>query len=1128
MNTHPWFSKDVYDLDQSLRFEDGRLAYLSRLPESAGNRRTWTYSSWVKRGNIATSEFPLLAAKTDANNRFYFRFEGNVLKVYWNVAGTSNEVVTTAVYRDPSAWYHVVLAVDTTQSTAANRIKIYVNGVQQTLTGTYIPEDTDTQINLNVLQVLGKKDTANTFYDGYLAELHLIDGTALGPNSFGTTGENGGWIPKAYPGAHGTNGFYLPFKADYTVEGFSTVTYRGRNGGQYIGGVGFSPDLLWIKCRNYNEYPFFVDSIRGAGKELKTLNTEAESSNGFVTSFQSDGFVLLDNDGPANRHSDGGTFVAWSWDMGGSNATLTAGSINSVVRANPTYGQSIVSYTGNATAGATVAHGLSSVPEMIIIKNRTSAKDWYVYHVGTDADDPEDFRLLFNDAAAVTENTTGNSLQGTAPTDSVFTLGNGTFINENNSAIIAYCWHSVTGYSKFGSYTGNGNATGTTVTLGFRPAFIMLKPSSAADHWNIYDTTRDTTNPIDTLLFANRNNVEGNGQDIEISDTGFQLKTTNTGSNGDGTTYVYMAFADTREYAYWLDQSGNNNDWQSNNLTESDVMVDSPSNNFPTWNPIGSPAHAELSYSEGNLRTAHTGTNDNTTAVATMLLPSSGKYYWEIQDTTGGDNYLGVGLNWANQQNDTSILVSEFGWAMRNNGTKYTFDAGLSYGGSYGDGDIVGIAVDLDNSKIWFGINNDFNSQGSGNPSNGTGAAYTNVTGDNLTIHCSEGAGTAAGFIVNFGQDSSFTGTKPAQGNQDANGIGDFYYAPPTGFLALCTNNLPEPAVVPSNHFNTVLYTGNGTSGSSTQAITVGFQPDLTWLKIRTGQADSNSLTDSVRGVSLHLRSDTTNADVSEQHLSSFDSAGFTLLGDHGQTNYNNFTYVAWNWKAGNANTAFSESGNNPAGTHRANVPAGFSIVSYVGTGAAGTVAHGLSAAPEWILIKNRDETDAWAVYYGDNTDYLVLNTTAATADAATYWGDTSPTASVFTVGAANSADAENYIAYCFHSVDGYSKLGSYTGNGNADGPFINTGFRPAWVMVKRANSSENWPISDNTRSPHNAANAFLRADESTVETTGAMVMDFTANGFKMRNTDTKSNANGDTYIYLAFAETPFKFSSAR
>ena len=265
--------------------------------------------------------------------------------------------------------------------------------------------------------------------------------------------------------------------------------------------------------------------------------------------------------------------------------------------------------------------------------------------------------------------------------------------------------------------------------------------------------------------------------------------------------------------------------------------------------------------------------------------------------------------------------------------------------------------------------------------------------------------------------------------------------------------------------------------------------------------------------------------------MTSFDADGFTVDDDgDGSSNDDGHNIVAWNWKAGNANTAFSESGNNPAGTHRANVAAGFSIVSYVGTGAAGTVAHGLSVAPELMIIKNRDATDDWAVYYGDNTDYLVLNDTAATADAATYWNDTSPTASVFTVNTAHSvnADGENYIAYVFHSVDGFSKIGTYYGNGADDGAFAHTGFKPAFIMVKEIGGANQWHMMDNKRSPINQVDDHLKAQATTAEDTdnAEFVLDFLSNGFKWRDADHDNQAG--SYWYMAFAERPFKYANAK
>ena len=523
---------------------------------------------------------------------------------------------------------------------------------------------------------------------------------------------------------------------------------------------------------------------------------------------------------------------------------------------------------------------------------------------------------------------------------------------------------------------------------------------------------------------------------------------------------------------FGLDRSGNTNHWAVNNMTYSDQMVDSPTNNFATFDPLSMGIAAfGGTLTEGNLRFNGTNGNYHTNARSTIAV-QSGKWYAEFYVGTASANSTSVGILGANSLNppvDGSNLQQSNGspsFTYESNGdkevapVKVTGDSNSTstsnWGAAYTSaGAIIAVAIDFDSAAdglIYFYKDNTL--QTSTYMANDVSLAHS--------WHFAIGAYSDDVWIANFGQDSSFAGNKTAQGNQDVNGIGDFYYTPPSGYLALCTSNLPEPTVDPRNHFNTVLYTGDGGS----QAVTgVGFKPDLVWVKERSSTS-GHGLFDIVRGVQKVIRSsDTGIEEDQDNYLTVFGTDGFTIGAD-GSTNQDGITYVSWNWKAGNANTAFSESGNNPAGTHRANVAAGFSIVSYTGTGAAGTVAHGLGAAPELMLIKNRDVNDEWYVYYGDNTDYLVLDDTDATADAATAWNDTSPSSSVFTVSTSHSvnADAEKYIAYCWRSIEGFSKVGSYTGNGNADGAFIHTGFRPAWVMVKRTDNAENWVLWDNLR----------------------------------------------------------------
>jgi hypothetical protein len=256
-------------------------------------------------------------------------------------------------------------------------------------------------------------------------------------------------------------------------------------------------------------------------------------------------------------------------------------------------------------------------------------------------------------------------------------------------------------------------------------------------------------------------------------------------------------------------------------------------------------------------------------------------------------------------------------------------------------------------------------------------------------------------------------------------------------------------------------------------------------------------------------------------------------MGDSDNINTNNETYVAWNWKAGGA--ASSNTDGSITSSVSANTDAGFSIVSYTGTGSAATIGHGLSSAPELIIVKNRDEDDAWQVYCASNTaapetDYLVLNDNAATADNVDRWNDTAPSASVFTIGdgVEVNTNTEDYIAYCFHSVEGYSKVGSYSGNNDADGSYIYLGFKPAFFMIKRTDAgTSSWLIYDNKRDSYNESDTFLRANTNDQDDSGVPI-DIVSNGIKIRSNNSSINGSSASVIYLAFAESPFKYSNAR
>ena len=327
--------------------------------------------------------------------------------------------------------------------------------------------------------------------------------------------------------------------------------------------------------------------------------------------------------------------------------------------------------------------------------------------------------------------------------------------------------------------------------------------------------------------------------------------------------------------------------------------------------------------------------------------------------------------------------------------------------------------------------------------------------------------------------------------------------------------------VKPTDYFNTVLYSGTGSS----QAITgVGFQPDWIWFKCRS-QNQNHNLFDVIRGSNKIIQTSTSNAEAtSTALLTSFDSDGFTVNTDGG-VNGSGQTYASWNWLA--SNTTASNSDGSITSTVSANTTAGFSIVSYTGTGANATVGHGLGVAPSMYIVKNRDDNDSWGVYHKSlgATKYLRLQGNDAGATSSVWWNDTEPTSSVFSVGTAvaTNSSTENLIAYCFAEKKGYSKFGSYTGNGNDDGTFVYTGFKPAWIIIKESSHSGNaWHIRDIKRSPINVVDDSLYANANNTETTNnsALTTDFLSNGFKLRNTDTNNNASGRTYIYMAFGQS--------
>jgi hypothetical protein len=328
----------------------------------------------------------------------------------------------------------------------------------------------------------------------------------------------------------------------------------------------------------------------------------------------------------------------------------------------------------------------------------------------------------------------------------------------------------------------------------------------------------------------------------------------------------------------------------------------------------------------------------------------------------------------------------------------------------------------------------------------------------------------------------------------------------------------------PNKYFNTVLYTGNGTFP---QAFTgVGFKPDFVWIKRRSATA-SHVLSDSVRGVTKTLYTDSTSAELTNNTygwVSAFGSDGFSVdqSGSNGENvNFNGSTYASWNWLG--ANTTVSNTNGSITSTVSANTTSGFSIVGWTGTTGVATVGHGLGTTPDIIIIKNRSVVASWVVYHKSlgATKYLFLNLTSAQQTDSLAWNNTQPDSTKFTINNYTNGSGNNLIAYCFAEVKGYSKAFSYTGNGSADGNFVYCGFRPAFVLIKCTSNATDWFINDNKRLGYNGGNNVLYPDLSSAEATSPQV-DILSNGFKTRTVDAMINNSGYTYVGFAFAEQPY------
>jgi hypothetical protein len=595
-----------------------------------------------------------------------------------------------------------------------------------------------------------------------------------------------------------------------------------------------------------------------------------------------------------------------------------------------------------------------------------------------------------------------------------------------------------------------------------------------------------------------------------------------------GTNGFYLPFTDVATTSgsnagLGKDFSGNGNYWTTNNISVTagstyDSMTDVPTltsataANYCVLNPLNKGSIITLD--SGNLNaTSSSGTYGT---VLGTIGSASGKYYWEVLiNSSDVANAVGIG----NSTTDISTYIGKgnsFGYA--NTGIIYgpndtTSQSGLA---TFTTNDIIGVALNLDASEVKFYKNN---------------TLVTTVSSLSATTWFPAISDFSS--VTNLNVSTNF-GQRP------------FSYTPPSGFKALNTYNLPDSTIVAGNKVMDAT-TYSGTSATHAIVNAGGFKPDLVWIKSRTNPASGylNILSDSVRGQTSgyynNLYSDATYAEnvggtvlpAVQGGITTLSSNGFTIANGSAPAYWQNesgYNYVAWQWQAGQGTTSSNTSGSITS-TVSVNASAGFSVVTYTApnSGSAYTVGHGLGVAPSFIITKERNSVTNWSCYHASigNTANIFLNTTSAINTTSGAWNNTSPTSSVWTMGS-SFADGSTQVAYCWAEIAGFSKFGSYVGNGSADGPFVYTGFRPKFVMIKSSSGAFYWVIEDSTRNSYNAVDLELFPNDSLAETNASRPVDFLSNGFKIRHTGTTQNSSGGSYIYAAYAENPLKNSLAR
>ena len=1213
---------------------DGSADYLSWTPSGSGTSRTvFTFSLWVKRGNLDTAQV-MIGAGPDGNNRNRIMFNPTTnIFAYEEVSGglSKGQVETNNKFRDPTAWMHIYVMRNGTDP-----MTIQMNGVNVSKSYNTDPS-TDAQWGYTVAQTIGRRSyDATQYFDGYLSEIIYLDGSARPVSDFAGEDSNGCWVPKdptdSVTSYKGTNGYWLDFadssdlgndvsgnNNDFTANSMSASNWtydRPADSGTDTGNqCTFNPIF---KNNATNTPPTFSNGnltatgVSGAKTAVTTIpipttgKWSCKTTKGALSGSY-DWFNLMvskasnfpqDSTNPQQGSdtlalvysSAGGTVKIFEegteevsityWGTGTGNvealvdrdantikwymngARIQDGgvdyttSIPSDLQGEDCYftfyvEQADISITMNYTASDTdysVALGTQNLPAPTVTK--PSDNFLPILYEGNGGGQRVGNFIPFTDAFAVDNSCVflaGDSDGLTRTPGTATNLKKWTFSTwikpgkeSRGTLILAGDWNG--DYTAiridsnlqltFESYISSAwkgridldrvmKQYDTWVHIFFRYDSTPASPDgddvylaiNGVQSTNITSHASSPTYPSqnqETIMnTAVLHSIAAGGTNVPSADyydgymaetimvdgyalspsvfgqtdtstnrwipkevTAATLNTAGGGSSGFGDEGFYLEFGTAADLGD--DTSGETNDWTENNIAAANQTTDTPTKNFAVWNSLWSDV--------GGGTQTPTMSNGNRTTVldnGEMLPPtigvSSGKWYWEVEWDAG--SYCGIGV-----MNSSALISGASGnpqdntWILQNDGDWWVPNAGSAVSmTSYATSDILGFALDFDNNAIWISKNGTWmNSASTAEIEAGTttNAVDTNfLYGQTMFPMAKCDGGSNATFILNTGQTT-------------------FNTAAPSGFSTLNQDNLDA---------NTAGITG------------------FSWIK-NLDAADNHILQDRVRGIYEYIISNDSDDEATNTNsVQRFLQQG-VQIGNMNAVNTQGESYVLWNWVANGTS--------NPS----VNTDAGFSIATYTGNGTGGrTVTHSLGVVPEFICVKklgNGDDSTNrhWAVYHVSegNTKYGLLSDTNAFGTSSGYWNDTTPGTSTFAVGTDDSVNGNNapYVAYCWASVDGYSKFGSYTGNANADGPYIYLGFKPAWILRKKV-AAGSWTMTDFRRSPINPADEVLYANNTNAEYDGADTIDICSNGFKIRSADTGANPTSEV-IYAAFAENPF------